>query len=127
MMERTQPRWERWLAVAGIAYVVLHFLFLTHGGTGPEQSIGAVQRAFTDAPAQEMQSGVLYQVSALVLLLFAISLRAHLRPAEGEPRTLSTVVLGAALAASASALVTGTLPRWIGGLGVVCGLALVGG
>jgi hypothetical protein len=178
-MERTGPHWERSLGVAGIAFVVLHFLFLTHGSADPGQGARAVQSAFTRMPAQEMQAGVLYQVSALALLLFALSLRACLRRAEGESRTLSTVVLNAAfagavlafvgsamlfileanvarlgdanltysllliwwatffgysfmlgvmaLAASASALMTRALPRWVGWLGIACGLALTAG
>jgi hypothetical protein len=177
-MERTRQGWERWLAVAGFAYVVVHFLFLTRG-VGPDASVRTVQRAFTQSPAQEMQVGLLYQVTMLLLLLFAVSLRAHLRPAEGEPKTLSAVVLGAAvaagvlaivgsallfvleanvarlgdanltyslllvwwatflgysfmlgimaIAASASGLISRTFPRWIGWLGIICGLALVGG
>jgi magnesium-transporting ATPase (P-type) len=178
-MERTEPIWERWLGVAGLAYVILHFLFLTHGSAGPDESVRAVQSAFTRTPAQEMQAGVLFQVSSLVLLLFAMSLRGCLRRAEGEPKTLSSTVLGAAfagtvlafvgsamlfvleanvarlgdanltyslmliwwatflgdslmlgvmaLAASASALMTRALPRWVGWLGIACGLALIAG
>ena len=104
-MERTGLIWERWLGVAGIVYVVLHFLFLTRGSTGPDASVRAVQSAFTHSPTQEMQAGLLYQVSALVLLLFAVGIRGYLRRAEGEPNTLSAVVLGAAFAAAVLAFV----------------------
>ena len=105
MTERTRPGWERWLAIAGIAYAVVHFLFLTHGSAGPDQSVGAVQRAFTHGASTEMQTGLLYQVSILLVLLFALSLRAHLRLAEGEPKTLSSLVLGAASVSIALGLV----------------------
>lgn len=179
IMERTRFGWERWLAVAGIGYVVAHFVFLTSGSAGPDLGVSAVQRAFAHSATTEMRAGLVYQVSALLLLLFAVSLRAHLRPAESEPKTLSSVVLGTAfasvvlafvgsamlfvaessvaklgdanltyslmqvwwatligyllllgivaIAASASALITRMFPRWIGLLGIVCGLVLAGG
>ena len=103
-MERISSGWERLLAPAGFVYIVLHFIFLTLG-SGPDATVRAVQSEFLRSPRLGMQRGTLFEVGALVLLLFAVSLWAHLRPAEAEPKTLSTLVLGTAFAALVLAFV----------------------
>jgi hypothetical protein len=179
-MERTRSGWERWPAIAGVAYIILHFLYFAVASVAdPGSSARSLARDYTHNATQVTLGGTLQQALALVLLLFAISLRAHLRRGEREPRTLSSLILIAAvasavltflgsactlvlahnvarlgdanltfgltqvwwatflaadvmlgimvLAASALALTTNLFSRWLGWLGILCGLALVGG
>lgn len=99
MIERTRPGWERWLAVAGFAYVVLHFVYFAAASVvDPGASVRSVQHAFTHSSSQLTLSGSIEQAVALIFLLFAISLRAHLQAGDREPKTLSSLIVPAAFA-----------------------------
>ena len=82
-VERIRAGWERWLAVTGLAYAILHFIYFAVANVidpDPGGTVDSTASAFIQCPTQATLGGTLQQAVALVLLLFALSLRAYLRP-----------------------------------------------
>ena len=104
--------WERWAALAGVAFVALYVAAFSLG-----IEVGDSDQAIRDYYAssghrtKEMVAFFLISGAAISLVIFAAGLRSLIAKVEGEPRTVTAIAWGGALVASALVLTGDAVSR----------------
>jgi hypothetical protein len=91
-------KWERWVALAGVAYVALYVAAFTLGiEVGPSDREIVEHYADSSARAKEVVAFFLIAGAALAFLLFASGLRSLVARAEPETGQLASVAWASAI------------------------------
>jgi Domain of unknown function (DUF4386) len=96
-------RWESWLPISGIVFVVLVLIAILVAGDDPGDTNREIIEYYQDDGNRNTQFTifVLLGLGALLFLVFLASLRTALRRAEGEPGTFSAFAFGAGVTSAA--------------------------
>src|SRR5438552_9815920 len=91
--------WSRWAPLSGVAFVVMYvvgiLLVRTPDSNDPAQTIAAYYADSKSHRVDTIIAAYILIAAGLLFLWFLSCLRSRLRPAEGDPGTLSTLMFGA--------------------------------
>lgn len=107
------PRsWERWTALAGLAYVVLYVAAFAMGiEVGPSDREILDYYADSGHRAKELVAFFLIAGAALSFVVFALGLRTLIARVESPTRTLASLAFGAGVASATLVLAGNALSR----------------